>query len=1073
MNNIFVLNKNYSKIGTLSNQGANPQAPYYEDLYVQELETGADTYQFSTISNKYTQDILEIGNHIMFAYRGRNELFTITSLEYSHNEGYKTIGVYAEGIGFELLEVFMERPANEKENSGGGNDSDNDGDDNTDDEYADPDDVYIDANGNIIYDKYGQSDYADPDNVNIDGNGNIIYRRSKNNRKNDSLEFKNISYPRFLSILLKNSGWTYSCQPGLESIKHNITVRYDRNIYAILQDSMQDYKGVELEFVHEYNNGKVQKIIKAYKDGGRGSFVGNRFEYGTNVRGITKTQKVANSEDDTVYFVDDVGIEVTYDIDFALKSSEVPEIEIGDTHYVIDNDFCPAMQIKARIGKIEISFSDPTVNKIYVANNKRVSGSAIEDEFGADDVADMLDDYDYGDSVGTNHNHNKILAYKYTPTDDPNVSTIGWASHGVFMDDKALRGFGSNNITLGKKEALWSLAYIRAIEGRDYIHSPRYFGYNYQVYYDRSRMEDIIKITDSSNITKQDLLNFVINDLNVYEYSSMELNEIMNQYVSDDNARFGHQNYLGLLSDDMFSHGSPCKVSKVGARIGKSLIEADTNNDGDQNTKDGHNSHVYNIPALLAALIGAFQHYVNGGRVTTTGPSPKDQNAGYDGYSETLPEDGYSGGGGYDPDNPGSGGDDPSNPGGGTITDGFDTVTGNELFVNKINAKAIEAVRVEVTDRLYAIDIVGTSISHMTTAEINAIKTGIIDVGVKAKIKEIEFPDGSTMTTANGTGGGTGGCIFEKVTTNEGNTFYYTDNSIYIQNDLEVSGTFYLRDNGEGNSANPGTLDCDNVITTKITFADGSTLTSANGLGSGGGTGGDNGGNTGGDTGSGGSGNTGTGGGNYPTSGWWDGTGVPGANQILGQYNIGGAINKTDAPSFSTSWDKYFNASPKNPLFSVNGETVLRSLHVVDGVVADTWPASDITLKENIRYIENTDTLTIDKENLETRKYKEEELLEKTDLYNFIINQVDICEYNFIGSNMQKIGFIANEYEGTKVGDKVVFRNPKTDLFSYDSNNLLFATIGALQEEVRTRDEQIANLEDRLARLEALLGNDN
>ena len=159
---------------------------------------------------------------------------------------------------------------------------------------------------------------------------------------------------------------------------------------------MQSYRGVELEFVHELVGGRVQKVIKAYKDGGRGSFVGKRFEYGKNVRGITKTQEVTDSEDDTILYVDNVGINVQYDVDFALKSAEVPEIEIGDTHYVIDKDFYPPMTIKARIGKIEISFSDPTVNKIYLANNKRISGSAIEDEFGADDVADMLDDYDPG-----------------------------------------------------------------------------------------------------------------------------------------------------------------------------------------------------------------------------------------------------------------------------------------------------------------------------------------------------------------------------------------------------------------------------------------------------------------------------------------------------------------------------------------------------------------------------------------------------------------------------------------------------------------------------------------------------
>ena len=150
MNNIYVLYKSYKKIGTLSNQGATPQAPYYEDLLEKDFETGADTYQFSTTSSKYTQDILEIGNHIMFAYKNRNELFTITSLEYSHYEGYKTIGVYAEGIGFDLLEVYMKRPENEKDE--GGRDEDNDGDTSTDDEYADLDDMYLDENGIIVFD---------------------------------------------------------------------------------------------------------------------------------------------------------------------------------------------------------------------------------------------------------------------------------------------------------------------------------------------------------------------------------------------------------------------------------------------------------------------------------------------------------------------------------------------------------------------------------------------------------------------------------------------------------------------------------------------------------------------------------------------------------------------------------------------------------------------------------------------------------------------------------------------------------------------------------------------------------
>lgn len=680
MQYIYILDKiesgkanNYNIIGYLHNEGANPQAPYYEDLYTQELDTGADTFQFSTVSNSYTQDLLEIGKYVGFMYNGKLELFAITNLEYSHSEGYKTIGVYAEGVGFELLEVYMERPEIQKKP---GNDSDNDGDDNTDDEYGDPDDVYIDADGNIIYIKYDNGEEPSADDVTIDGDGNIIYKPSRN-KDNDSLELKNISYPTFLKTLLKGTDWTFTCQPGLESNKQDMSIRYDTNIYAILQDSMQTYQGVELEFIFgadSANDGEdVRKIIKAYNNGGRGSFVGKRFEYGTNVKGITKTQKVANSKDDTVLYIDDVGIEVYYDVDFALKSAEVPEIEIGDTHYVIDNTFYPPMSIKARIGKIEVSFSDPTRNKIYLANNKKIRGSVPDD-----------------------------------------------------VDEKTIKN-----------------------------------------------------IIDDNTISPDD-----------YE-------------------------------DDM----------------------------------------------------------------------------------------------------------------------------------------------------------------------------EIIEAGL--------------------------GCIFEETVSDEGNIYYYTDNTIGIGQDLIVGKRLKGPNRGEGQY-------------NFVTFEDGIFVSHIN----------------------------------CPEHDInqviFFGTHVAMHNNldIFGDLNIDGNIEA----------DGYVKATD-----------------------FPTW--SDESLKENIRYIDTSampatysnNSTNVYKENLETRDYSSEDLLEKTDLYDFIVNQVNLCEYNYIGRTNKKIGFIANEYEGTKVGDKIVSLQERTkrdketnkvieskELFAYDTSNLLFATIGALQEEVRIRDEEIANLKSRLEKIEALLDiNDN
>lgn len=587
MNNIFVLNKNYKKIGTLSNQGAKPQAPYYNDLYTQELDTGADTYQFSTVSNAYTQDCIEIGNHIMFSYKNRNELFTITSIEYSHSEGYKTIGVYAEGIGFELLEIYMKKPDDTSSDDEGGRDEDNDGDTSTDDEYADLDDMYLDENGIIIYDKDGSGPPKEED-MYVDGNGIIVYKRSKNNRKNDSLEFKNISYPTFLNVLLKNTGWSFVCQPGLESIKHDITVKYDTNIYAILQDSMQSYRGVELEFVFEYNNGKVQKTIKAYKDGGRGSFVGKRFEYGTNIKGITKTQKVANSKDDTVLYVDDVGIEVYYDVDFALKSAEVPEIEIGDTHYVIDTDFHPPMNIKARIGKIEVSFTDPTKNKIYLANNKKISGSAIDDELNADDVLDMLDDYDIDDGDDGDDGGGECPYWEWGPSGGSLYNYLIKAKntvtfpYGIFFDktvssEERLKHqindvltITTENISYRTKVAWSDISLKENIRYIDASTMPAMYnddGSN--VYKENLETRDY---SSEDLLERIDLHDFIVNQVNICEYN----------FIDNDTKQ------IGFIANEY-----------EGTKVGDRLL-----------SKNEEGTLTYNGDNLLFATIGALQEEV-------------------------------------------------------------------------------------------------------------------------------------------------------------------------------------------------------------------------------------------------------------------------------------------------------------------------------------------------------------------------------------------------------------------------------------------------------------------------------
>lgn len=1006
MNNIYILNKNYKQIGVLSNQGANPQAPYYDDLYIQELDTGADTYQFSTISSKYTQDLLEIGNHVMFSFNNRNEIFTITSLEYSHYEGYKTIGVYAEGIGFELLEVFMERPPIKKYPSG--NDSDGDGDDNTDDEYGDPDDIYIDENGNIIYDENGSGPPSEDD-VYIDEDGFIIYKPDRKKEKNDSLEFKNISFPTFLKILLKDTGWNYTCQSGLSSVKHDINVRYDTNIYAVLQDSMQAYRGVELEFVHEMRNGKVQKIVKAYKDGGRGSVVGKRFEYGTNVKGITKTQEVTDSEDDTVLYVDDVGVKVYYDVDFALKSAEIPEIEIGDTHYVIDKDFYPPMTIKARIGKIEISFTDPTKNKIYLANNKNIRGSSDEE-----DIRDILDDYfddpgyddpGYGDEVGP-HDHDRLVNGN---------KIVSYTSNGCLIPNTI-----SQNI--GTEENYWHSLFT------DNMHTNLISTNFVDIPFDRDDVHDVSEITDSSDVSKEDLLDLILNKIKVYKYA----------YYDRFDGSAGYTPILGILSEDFVDHdyninkSSDCESKSKATNLVMSRYF-------EFGKPDVHKKHRYDLTALVTALIGAFQKHA-GDELLHSGISDGgidlsdyativyvneaiaraqlgDENGEIDlsnyatityvdekvGYLEDFTLSNCNNlnglimektealdtrvkklesGSGSNPSNPGEGG-------GELPSDAFEIIDG-KLHINlPVNFEE---------------------------------KASFINCGLtsgRADLTGVDRLDAMTMYCANI------------------NPVYDGSGIVTIQGNLVVEGTI----SSSSNHGKPGSSDsitCKELILKGTQLETGATSTITTPI-------------------------------KFTVSN--NSVQTLGSQYIEIEDNvymknnlyIEGSLVGVDALesidfadikelAVSTITGRGTDAVP-----TVNFDGNIKVSGVVHhgGLVHD----SDKSLKENIRYIDDLVKVTND------------DLLEKADLHDFIVNQVNLCEFNFIGDDSDKIGFIANDYEGTKVGDKIVSRYDNT--LAYDVNNLLFATIGALQEEVRIKDEKIASLEARLAKIEEMLGINN
>ena len=981
--NIFILDKGYNQLGMLSNEGANPQAPYFDDLYVQELETGADTFEFTTLSTSASESMLEIGNHIVFNFNNRQRLFAISTLELEHANGMNVIRVYAEGVGFQLLETYMG--------------------------------------------EFGEDE---------DGDGEI-----------DSGEY--LTYGQFLERVLADTDWSYQIVSGdLNNINmgREVTFPKGKNIYALLQDSMQVFSGVELEFRGGYSGGGLSKTIYAYANGGRGSFVGKRFEYGINVKGIKKTQEIVDEMDENVILyeglinVDGLNVQLGYDVDFALRSHEVEELEIGDTHYIIDNDFNPPLQITARIGKIEVSFSDPTKNKCYLANFKKITGSKPDDPDG-EDVEDIIDDKmdeiedlideKIEDAIGdltADHTHDRLvsndepLIYEYgkytnegTVLDNIPVVSLStkdfsikfgvnktddmkWAKCSIVDGDKSAKIFTSDcdlipnmnsELNIGSPASVWKLAFIHDIYSNsmltNIIYTERFdtieaISSVHSIVCDRSKVSNVSEITDSSSVSKQDLLDFILNDVNLYQYihEGMITKEISSE------------NYLGLLNEDF-------EGSEVGSLI-----------------KISDDRGSYNLPSLVTALIGAFQQHIENTN--------------------------------------GSGGEE----GGNIDLSAYAT----KAWVNDI-IKAIEmpdltdyATKEFVNNAIEAIEMeVGKTI---VDAEINDNNHLIFTFSDGSTIDAGELPSGGN--TGDPGGGDLPADVFEvidgklhiKLPINFENSANFLNCSVagsnladltgigklecctiehtYGVDAITIKGNLYVEGNIISENGGSATSNIPNGI---IEYVENPYEVASTGL-------------------------------SFIRIN--DDLCIDGNLLIEGMITGVDSVKVTDAldvKDIHLTGDIHtahtYNMSQNSRIF---GDIyMLGDINMGDGdkIYGTVVSPSDKSLKENIRYINGLVKVTSD------------DLLEKADLHDFIVNQVNLCEFNFIGDDSNKIGFIANDYVGTKVGDKIISKHNET--LSYDPNNLLFATIGALQEEVRIKDEKIADLEARLARIEEMLNN--
>lgn len=357
--NIYILDRNLNICNTLSSNGDVNSSPFFNDVYKQVLETGVETFEFESMQLDY----LENCNYVAFEYKGDLKLFQISEIEDTHEDNLVK-RVYCEMAGIELTYEII-RPR--------------------------------------------------------------------------MIQSANIR--QFLEILLSDTSWNVGYIDEDITDVFTIEISDFEKIYDVIQENIKLFE-CEIVFRVEKENGIFKKYIDAYKS--RGDITNYRFEYSKNIQGISRTVNsfelvtalIGVGKDDLTfkscewsksngdpidkpkgqdYIVDESAfrlynnngshlmgyykcdLDTPYDLLNAtykeLKERNTPKVDyevditliddeanIGDTVYVIDNDWQPTpLHLSARISQLEISFTDKTKNKCTLSNYNRVK-SKIKDD---------------------------------------------------------------------------------------------------------------------------------------------------------------------------------------------------------------------------------------------------------------------------------------------------------------------------------------------------------------------------------------------------------------------------------------------------------------------------------------------------------------------------------------------------------------------------------------------------------------------------------------------------------------------------------------------------------------------
>lgn len=377
---IYILNRSEKIIGLLqSRSDGMAQNIYFDDVFYEDLSTGAETLTFCSISDRNMLSNLKVGNYVAFRKNNSYKLMQIIETE-EEREQYLIKKVYCETAGMELINSVYDGSNLENANIKS----------------------FLER---VLQDtqwKVGSVDSSLTTSLALELEEKEIYTIIQENisKFGAEIEFRvdirnNRVVGRYIDVYSqrgKYKGKRLEIKKDINKIVRKMDISsYATKLIGRGKDNLS-FKDIQTDYKPRGQNFIINE--EAYSRlNHKGQHITRVFEFDTTdpYELLLQTKKALDEMSK---------IKITYEIDASIMNFD--DVEIGDSLIISDNSFEPPLTIVARVGELETSVANGLhTNKAVLTNFKEIKSGISRFPIGSNDIMDGAITQDKIDEIYT------------------------------------------------------------------------------------------------------------------------------------------------------------------------------------------------------------------------------------------------------------------------------------------------------------------------------------------------------------------------------------------------------------------------------------------------------------------------------------------------------------------------------------------------------------------------------------------------------------------------------------------------------------------------------------------------